>query len=350
MKRDYGIDLVKMLAMMMVVAHHILMYGNFEAKLGGWGNCVVGVFHCFCYCAVDVFVMATGWIMCRHNFKYVRLFYLWRRFVGYSLFLVCMGACVLPSGVVCWRDWLESVTPILSNVNWFLTEYVALFFTIPFLNKMLGALAYRDKLVLEVSGIGLLSILPLVSGHDLFITKWGYSYVWFLFLYVTGAILVDVMANENSRRMITRMILVVCVIVGCVCSELSVIVCEALVSNYGFGGRLGEMACSYTSPTILLEALGLFLFFSRVEIKSKRLCSVVALLAPSTFIVFVVHTNSMFHKLTGWENCFHWFLECGSIGVITWTIVVSVVVFVAIVLFDTMRRILVQRFQNVRHG
>lgn len=42
MKRDYGIDLLKMVAMMMIVAHHILS-GGVEAKLSETG---VGIIFC----------------------------------------------------------------------------------------------------------------------------------------------------------------------------------------------------------------------------------------------------------------------------------------------------------------
>ena len=38
MKRDYGIDLVKMLAMVMVVVHHVLMFGGVETMLAENGG------------------------------------------------------------------------------------------------------------------------------------------------------------------------------------------------------------------------------------------------------------------------------------------------------------------------
>lgn len=41
MKRDYGIDLAKMLAMVMVVAHHVLMFGGVEEKLCANGAGVI---------------------------------------------------------------------------------------------------------------------------------------------------------------------------------------------------------------------------------------------------------------------------------------------------------------------
>lgn len=191
MKRDYGIDLLKMVAMMMIVAHHILS-GGVEAKLsetGVGGHYFLQVFHCFCYCAVDCFVMATGYIMCRHVFKYVRIFKLWRQVVGYSLVLAVIAWIVLPAGSVGWRDWAGAAMPITFNRYWFFTEYVALFFSIPFLNKMLGVLTNRERNVLMASGLGLLSVLPFFAGSDLFIVKWGYSYIWFLYLYLLGACL-----------------------------------------------------------------------------------------------------------------------------------------------------------------
>ena len=104
--RNYGIDLLKMAAMMMVVANHILQGGGIYEKLLDSGRaCIVQVFHCFCNCAVDCFVMATGYIMCRHAFKYVRIFRLWRQVVGYSLAIAVIAWIALPAGSVGWRDW-----------------------------------------------------------------------------------------------------------------------------------------------------------------------------------------------------------------------------------------------------
>ena len=345
MKRDYGIDLLKMVAMMMVVAHHILQGGGVGGKFGGVGGFIEESFHCFCYCAVDCFVMVTGYIMCRHAFKYVRIFRLWRQFVGYSLFFVVLGWLFLPAGTVGWRHWIGAAMPVLTNANWFLTQYFALFFTIPFLNKMLDALSGREKGILLLSGFCLLSVMPSVAGKDLFVTTWGYSYVWFLYLYVLGASLVDVRKIVCSSGL-----LALGATAGSILSAGCAIAGPMLTVRFGGGGRIAELAYSYASPTMLLEAVCLVLIFAKIEVRNLAFQRMISILAPSTFIVFVVHTDGMFKQLVGWRHAFTWMTDYGVACVVAGTIAASVLVYAVIVSADVLRRMVVRRLVELFHG
>lgn len=343
MKRDYGIDLLKMFAMMMVVAHHILQGGGAGGKFGGVGGFIEESFHCFCYCAVDCFVMATGYIMCRHAFKYVRIFRLWRQVVGYSLGIAVIAWIVLPAGSVGWRDWAGAAMPVIFNRYWFFTEYVALFFTIPFLNKMLDALTGRERGILAVSGFGLLSVMPFLAGLDLFVVKWGYSFIWFLYLYVLGASL----SAGNFKGRISTGWLWLALAVGVLGSAGGAVVGPILSARFGGGARVGELAYSYASPTLLLEAVALLLLFAKVDVRSGRLQKIIGLAAPSTFIVYVVHSNSVFRQLTHWKTCFQGLVNFGEAGVIVGTALLAVAIFIAIVVVDVARRVGVENVERV---
>ena len=78
MKRIYGIDVLKMMAMLMVVMSHIMERGGVFAVCAENARSLnfacFKVFYSACRCAVDCFVLATGYVMCRHTFKYSRIF------------------------------------------------------------------------------------------------------------------------------------------------------------------------------------------------------------------------------------------------------------------------------------
>ena len=66
-EREYGIDLMKIVAMIFIVADHILLWG-------GWGLCsehggvkgnVLAWLDAVTLCHVNCFVLASGWIMSR---------------------------------------------------------------------------------------------------------------------------------------------------------------------------------------------------------------------------------------------------------------------------------------------
>lgn len=338
MKREYGIDLLKMVAMVMVVAYHILNAGV-ESKLleNGEGQIVqfgIQCYHCFCYCAVDVFVMATGYIMCRLGFKYVRIFRLWRQVAGYSLAFCAVG-CFMGLGLG-WRDWGTALLPITTNQYWFFTQYFALFFTIPFLNKMLDGLKQRELVALIGTGIGLLSILPLIAGRDLFVTEWGYCYVWFMFLYCIGAVLhkLDVVKRINVSWAVAGLV------AGVVASALGAIGSVELPKIIGGGGRVGDLAYSYTSPSLILEALSLFVLFGKMRVEHARWQKLITLLATGTFVVYIVHMNGVFRRLVEWDAVFTPLAGHGVIVALIGTLGCALGLFLAIIAIDSLRRLL----------
>ena len=283
--------------------------------------------------------MATGYIMCRHVFKYARIFKLWRQVVGYSLVLAVIAWIVLPAGSVGWRDWAGAAMPITFNRYWFFTEYVALFFSIPFLNKMLSVLTHRERNVLMASGFGILSALPFFAGSDLFIIQWGYSYVWFLYLYLLGACLA---LGDVKKGMATGWLLTA-LIVGVLGSAGGAIMGPILTARFGGGARVAELAYSYASPTLLLEAVALLLLFAKIDLRSERIQKVIGLVAPSIFVVYIVHSNPVFRRLTEWKTCFHGLIDFGEWGVIGGTIVLSILIFTGIVFVDILRRWVLSR-------
>ena len=339
MKRDYGIDLLKMMAMTMVVAHHVLNAGVEVKVLSGdtaWGlKFLLQAFHCFCYCAVDVFVMATGYIMCRHEFKYIRIFRLWRHVVGYSLALLVIALAI--GHHVGWRDVANAILPVTTNQYWFFTQYFALFFTIPFLNKLMESLSRREVGILMVTGLGLLSIMPLIAGQDIFITKWGYCYLWFMFLYCVGSAIYkfDLVSRLGSP------VAVLGLLVGVVVSALGAVGSTFLPQVFGGGARVGDLAYSYTSPSLVLEAVALLVLFGKINLKSAMWQRVLAFRAPGTFIVYVVHSNGMFRMIVNWKMVFLPLAEHGVLFAIVGAILVALLIFASITLVDAVRRLAV---------
>lgn len=111
-----------------------------------------------------------------------------------------------------------------------------------------------------------------------------------------------------------------------------------LTARFGGGARVAELAYSYASPTLLLEAVALLLLFAKVDLRDERIQKVIGLVAPSIFVVYIVHSNPLFRQLTEWKSIFLWIVDFGEWGVIGGTIVFSISIFTAIVFVDVLRR------------
>ena len=287
---------------------------------------------------MNVFVLATGYIMCRHEFKYIRIFRLWRIVAGYSLGVVLTVWLLASSVDLSWRDWASAVLPVTFDSYWFFTKYVALFLTIPFLNKMLYALSSKEQIVLLLTGFGILSFSPVLTGKDLFGSSWGYSYIWFLYLYLFGACL----AIREVKNKIKDRYKILFLFVGCLLATSADPLAATLTKMIGGGGRFGELAWSYTSPLMLIEAAALLLIFASLEVKNEVLQHTIKLAAPGTFVVYIVHMNRAFRQAVDWNHSFLELAQHGECVAVLGTIVVSVCLFGCIVFFDCMRLLLVR--------
>lgn len=286
------------------------------------------------------FVMATGYIMCQKEWRWQRIVKLWLQVVGYSLALVIIGLVVLPHGSISWRNWLQAIFPISTNRYWFVTQYFALFFAMPFLNVLTRTLKARESLSLVVGGFVLLTIYPILAGSDLFVLNWGYSFVWFLYLYLTGAYVRNHGIDLGSCGRVAYLLLFVAFSMmsgGCVMAG------RCLAERFGAGARIAELGCSYASPTILLESVCLVLLCSKIDVQRAFIRQLIAAVAPSVFVVYVVHSNGVFKELVGWDRVFLSLASYPFAVNILLTICISAVIFVAIVFIDWGRRCLLSK-------
>lgn len=74
MNRHYGIDLLKIVAMLMVVMLHVMRHGGVTSALANNSHSLSygaeQLLNTFCLCAVNCFVLATGYIMGPRGFKW----------------------------------------------------------------------------------------------------------------------------------------------------------------------------------------------------------------------------------------------------------------------------------------
>lgn len=335
MKRNYGIDLLKMLAMLMVVMLHIYGRGGvMEACAVNSHSLKYGIsqlWYIWCTCSVDCFVLATGYIMSQHAFKYGRIFKLWGEVVFYYLAMTFVAAVFFPELHIGWRDWAMAVLPVATNRYWFFTEYVGLFLMIPFLNHWLRTLDRKQMAMLLVTGFGILSFYPSIVGSDLFVTHWGYSFLWFMYLYLlAGAIAMYKVCDKIKIRWAALAILISC---G-----------ASLMLQIG-AHKVGKALCiqgggwtQYASVGVLLEAVAMLIFFSKLEIRNKVAQWAIGLIGPSVFSVYILHSNSVFRKMIQWNGKFASLAEGSAFLVPLKVLAIALLIFSICIIIDVIRK------------
>ncbi|MEG0777750.1 MAG: acyltransferase family protein [Oscillospiraceae bacterium] len=276
--RNYGLDLLKSVSMLMIVMLHILGVGGILASSaeGSLSNGLAWALEAANICAVNCFGLISGYVLSRGRYRRSRLLSLWLRVVLEGL-LITAAFAVFFSSTVGSEQWLDAVLPILHDVYWYFTAYFCLFFFVPYINKMIAALSKNELCALSLSIVLLFTIINNIPEGDMFHLNSGYSFLWLLSLYLLGAFLRTCEIRETLNKY--WFLLIFAGLVGISWVGLKLL---------GIEGILG-----YTSPTILLSGVSLLLFFRRLQVKSKFGQKAVSMLSRTSFGVYIIHTQPL---------------------------------------------------------
>ena len=183
--RKYGIDLLRIMAMFMVIVLHVLGSGGFlEAEKIAPANFWTAWFlEIAAYGAVDIYALISGFVGYRIKHKYASIAELWLRVLLYSVaFTVADKIFYDPS--IGKKRVFYALFPITKGEVWYFTMYFGLFLLMPILNAAIEKLERKGLRSVVLSSVFLFSVLPFLWNNDTFHTKGGYSLLWLMILYL----------------------------------------------------------------------------------------------------------------------------------------------------------------------
>ena len=136
-ERNYGIDLLRIVSMIMVVLLHVLGAGGLLDATFGINNKIVWLLEVLAFCAVNCYALISGYVGVNSKFKLSNILILWLQvfiynFIFYFIFLL-LGKITFSFDVL-----KEMFFPVLSKRYWYFTAYFALFFLMPLLNFIIN--------------------------------------------------------------------------------------------------------------------------------------------------------------------------------------------------------------------
>lgn len=336
MKREYGIDLLKIVAMLLIVAEHIVEWGGYglSACQPGVKGGVLAIVNAFCLLAVNCFVLASGWVMCRKDFKAGRIVKLWCEVEFYCLLVLVVTTVCFPSITISKRDWIFTLLPLTMNRYWFFTQYVGLFFLMPVLNAAINNLSRRTLVTVLIAGFALFSFHPFFLKNDMMHVYRGYCVFWFAYLYLLAGTLSVHRVLDKVPTWMTGF----GVLVGGVGSYLALLGSIWLSPKMGMTVNPG-LFDAYNSPFLLIGSVSMLLLFARMNLTAAWLQKAIAFIAPGVFSVYVIHSHHYFRVMTNWNETWTKFLSTHNLTVCLVTILIaSLAIFFGCVLIDDMRR------------
>lgn len=306
-QRDSKFEILRMVCMILIIAHHLSCHGGYaldaisSVNQGFVKGLIVGG-----KLGVNVFVLISGYFLCKSKFKPSKLMKLLLEILFYSFFIYII---FVATGVVEFstKEFFYSIFPTSTNAYWFMTCYVIMYVLSPFINKILNATSKRECLLLIGFLLILQTILPLA----------GFSYLsnvaWFITLYVIAGYL----------RMFPSKI------ADCKWFNITLF-CLTFVAMITFNVFLDMSIWGMTSIVCLICSVSLFDVFKNIKrtISSKF----INLISSATLGVYLIHDNNYVRPwlwqqfLKCPEMAGEWFFPLFAIGIILAVYVVCVLI------------------------
>ena len=290
-ERNLGIDLLRMVSMLLVVILHVLGQGGVltaAGKLDSDTNFKIAWFlEIAAYCAVNCYGLISGYVGVRSKFKYTNIVMLWLQVFFYTGLITLLFSIFHPAyfqGEAATELIWKMLLPAVKNQYWYFTAYFVMFFFIPFYNYAVNNMPRRQIRAVVIAGIVLFSVLPLLfragilgkAVSNVFYISSGYNMMWLSVLYVTGAYISKYRPFEKIPTYAFFL------------TYLGAALASWFAKFYIQGG---SVTVHYTSPLILLEGVCLLLGFSRLKLKA--IGPVIRFLSPAAFGVYLVHVHPL---------------------------------------------------------
>lgn len=291
-KREANFELLRVVAMLMIIALHYLNKGNLIADYTTDPSAVNYAAHfidSFCIAAVNCYVLISGYFLAESAWKPGRVVTLAAQVLFYSILIPVVLAC---TGVISWSslsvyDWLTYILPIETEHYWFATAYLLMYLFAPFLAAGMRAVDRRTLKI--IIGILLLyfsvwkTVIPAVIATD----RYGYEFGWFLCLFLIAGY-IRMYGCPALDRIGRAALFYVCM---SVCIFLLTAASGALARTMESFAYYMDMPTSYNHLFCLEASVALFMLFKDIKLKEGRFTRFITKLSPYTFGVYLLHEH-----------------------------------------------------------
>ena len=191
LKRNYGLDLLKIFAMINIINLHI----NLKMKFLKINLQSLKFFHLshlefFSYWPVDAFGLISG-IVSYKKYKFANIIYLW--FI-YEFYSILSSIILYYKSKIDTKNFVLSFFPLGIRRNWYVNAYIFMYYFLPFITNSINSINrnfYRKIVIHFFLVYSVYSEIIKYSSENKnfnFINN-GYSSLWLFILYIIGGYL-----------------------------------------------------------------------------------------------------------------------------------------------------------------
>ena len=288
--RNLGIDLLRIYSMVNIIILHINSYSKFNLlNIGSPKFKSIWLLNALSFWSVDGFGIISG-VVGYNKYKFANLIYIWIQttfdsFITSSYFYF--------KGIKDIKFWLSNLFPIATYKYWYVNAYFCMYLFLPLINNGISLLTknfFRNLLLFYFLYFIIYNIIvEIFLNNDKynFLNK-GFSPLWLIILYIFGAYIGKYMIINDDKTKKTNYFLL----------WIFIYICSAIFSFISYSFFLKKtymfkktLFLSYISPTMIIQAICLLLFFSKLTIKNPLLIKLIIFLTPLTFNVYLFHNR-----------------------------------------------------------
>lgn len=289
-ERKSNIELLRIFTICGVIILHYNnpLIGSGITFASGINKVVLYFVESICACAVDLFMLISGYFMCvsyKRNLSKPLSLVFQVASVALGIYLL---KCLLGLDVVTVKGIVRRCIP----TNYFAILYISVYFISPVINVIFRTVSKQGAKRILVILFMLVSVWPTVvdlmselignewvglSSIGMYGSQWGYTVINFAFMYYIGGYIRHFgFEIGNLRKQLLLLIMSTC------CLSF-----WAFANDYT-GFFTERSAWEYCNPLVIFNAILIFNIFSRISIKQSR---VINSFAKASFMVFLLQNN-----------------------------------------------------------
>lgn len=288
----FGIEILRIIAMIMIVSLHTLGQGGIlaSAVINTPHYHFAWILEIVCFCAVNIYALISGFVLSEKQFRLSRLINLWFTVAFYTtaitLSMIFTKSPPLNSNII-----LNALFPISRVQYWYLSAYFGVILFSPFLNIAIKKISTESLKKIFIPGVLFLSILPTLFSSDPLFTHVGYSAIWLCVLYIVGGLI----KRFEIHTRFSKKILFTLFISMAVITYISKIVLIYATKTFFNIENECNVLITYISPTIIISSVALFC--TCLKLKPSRISvRLTSFFAPTTLGVYIIHCNPFIWK------------------------------------------------------
>ena len=292
--RESNIELLRILAMLIIIVHHFGVHGVFNNALThvayvptvehlSWQYIITHICAWGGDMSNGIFVLITGFFMIGKNMNYKKILELTFVMFLYAwvISLVFYGGHIFPVEL---KELIRSIIPVWFGYNWFVACYIIFSLFIPFLNPFLNSLSKQRYFLFLLLVYFLYAIMPTFKGES-FLARGGL--VEFFFMYAIGGFL---RLHCTSLLQTCKNTLWRNALLSVVFLQIAIILtCDGLGYITGMNGFVGNN-WHFVGLFNVLISIAMFCYFAT---RKKFYSKTVNKIAASVLGIYLIHANPL---------------------------------------------------------